>query len=174
MNKVKKLARSGWRGGPKPVKSLKRAKAVGRMIAANPYVKRAVGKAKRVGVAAAKQALNEAKHAAIQYGNTIADGAIRSAGATASVVTGNPLPSIGAEGAIIGKDHLIKKYFGTHHNSETSHSGKNYAIKRKPATQYTKPASIKSSPVPTPHDKAASFRNSSHLYSASHPTGAKI
>ena len=168
-NKVKRLARAGWRGGPKP-------KKVGKHILSGivSYGKKAAMEAAVVGLDAAKA-----------HANMSANIAIRSAGAAASVTTGNPGPSMAAEAAIMGKDHLLQKYFGAQHNRTSSHSGRNYAIKRKPAVRYhsadASPAArstrlIRKGGLALLHTGryGGSFRNTNHLYSASHPTGARI
>lgn len=75
-------------------------KGVGKMIAKKGL---SVGKGmlKKTALSVGKKALT--------YGNKAANTAIRGGGAAASSVAGNPLPSVGAEVLIRGKDALIRK-----------------------------------------------------------------
>lgn len=176
MTKVKKLARAGWRGGVKPA-------------------------LKKTGKVALKAGKVARKH---HVPMTLANNALRAGAAAADVAVENPAPSILAEtaiqsgatnaagkhlvhaashAAIKGKDMLMQKYFGAQHNKGSSHSGKNYAVKRKPAVRYHSTNSspeqrservVKPAPHPLPSKHSATLHNSSHLYSASHPTGGKI
>lgn len=170
--KVKSLARRGWVGGPKPKKKKK-----GSML------KKAVSTVASVAKKEGKMALGVLKDQAKRHGNAAADAAIRSAGAAASVTTGNPLPSMAAEASIIGKDYLLEQYFGAQSNKTSSHSGRNYAVKRKPLRRYH--SSVATTPqvserlfTPSPmirsNRHAAQLRNSNHTYSAPHPTGSKV
>lgn len=159
LSKVKSLARAGWRGGVKP--AIKKSYRVGK--------KTAIGVAKTAG----KEVLSNAK----TYANAAANTAIRGVGAGASALSGNPGPSIAAEVGIRGKDMLLQKYFGAQKNKGSSHSGKNYAVIRKPAVRYPVSSSrIPGArlPRPMPSSGAAALRNSNHVYSSGHPTGAKI
>lgn len=146
--KVKSLARAGWRGGVKPA------------------IKKSYRTIKKTAIGAAKT-----------YANTAANTAIRGVGAAASVTAGNPGPAIAAEAGIRGKDMLLQKYFGTQSNKGSSHSGRNYAVKRKPAVRYPDSSARMPGariPKPMPTSYAATLRNTNQIYSAGHPTGAKI
>ena len=146
--RVKGLARAGWKSFMKPA------------------IKKGIGMAKKKAVGAVKK-----------YAGDFADTKIRAVGAAASLKTGNPLPSLAAEQAVKGKEMLMQKYFGAQSNKGSSHSGRNYGIKRKPAVRYPDssariPGARTVKPMPT--SEAATLRNSNQSYSASHPTGAKI
>jgi len=148
MSGVKKLARAGWKGVVKPA------------------ITKGFRKAKSTAIGMAKE-----------YGNEVVNTAVRGAGAAASVKTGNPLPMMAAEAGIKQKDMLLQKYFGAQSNKGSSHSGKNYAVKREPAVRY--PTQTSRMPgartvKPEPTSIAATLRNTDQSYSASHPTGAKI
>jgi hypothetical protein len=148
MKRVKQMARSGFKSFVKPA------------------IKKGFRTAKNTAIGAAKA-----------YGNEMVDGAIRGAGMAASVKTGTPLPSMAAEAGIKQKDMLLQKYFGAQSNKGSSHSGKNYAIKRKPAVRYpTKESRMPGERTvkPMPTSIAATLRNTDQTYSASHPTGGKI
>ena len=188
-NKVKKLARLGWRSGPKPFIGKKKARKLlsGAMThakrTARGVAKTAAKRAVKYGKGVAKDIASGAISIGKERANTALDAAIRSAGAAGSVTTANPGPSLLAEAAIVGKDMLLQKYFGTQHNRGSSHSGRNYAVKRKAAVRYhaddATPAArserlIRKGAVRTRNVAAAAFRNSNHLYSADHPTGGKI
>lgn len=171
--KVKKLARKGWRGEVKPG-----LKTAGKLAKKGV---RTAGKAAYDHPGVVNKAINYgAGHVASYVGEGVTAATENPGmGAAAGVVTQRVL----AKGGIAAKDRLLNHYFGTQHNKESTHSGRNYAIVRKPAVRYPHPSSspadrserlIKPAPQPAAHRLAAALRNTSHIRSASHPTGAKI
>ena len=134
--------------------------------------------------------VNQAIDAGAGALGTAAGGAVTAAtGGNAAVggVAGMAVGTAASHAAIAGKDRLLQHYFGAQHNAGSSHSGKNYAVKRKAAVRYNIPSgnpdarserTIRTSPAGSGFAKgirsAARNRNISHVLSASHPTGAKI
>jgi hypothetical protein len=171
--KVKRLARSGWRGGVKPALkktgklAKKGLKTVGKAAYDHPGIVN-----KGIEFASGEVGSRVGQAVAVGTENPVA-GFVAGAATTAAL----------AKGGIYAKDKLLNKHFGTQHNAGSSHSGKNYAVKRKAAVRYNVPSSspvdhserlIKTSSIPPPSSHAAALRNTSHLRSAAHPTGGKI
>ena len=136
-----------------------------------------------------KIALREGKKLAYQAGKSkVADAVVGGGAATLTgAVTENPFLSAVAGGAAIeGKDYLVEKYLGTKSSKHSTHSGKNYAVKRKPAVRFNNPSTaprfkssrlIKDGHVPGELKTDASkveHRNVSHITSGPRPTGSKM
>ena len=85
----------------KTLKSVKKTVGTGVKIA----TKKGVKLGKQAAITGGKLALKEG----VKYGNTALNTSLRGAGAAASATAGNPMPYIGTELFIKGKDHLVKK-----------------------------------------------------------------
>ena len=162
LSKVKKLVRSGG----KVVK--KGAKAGGKLAYKHPGI------------------VNKGIRAAGGYAGSAVGRGVAAAtdNPTAGAVVGAAVAKYGSDAAIHAKDKLLEKHFGTRSSNDgSSHSGRNYAVKRKNAIRYNHPTIhpdkqsarvVKPAPIPGRHLRPAAMRNTNHIYSSSHPTGAKI
>lgn len=147
--------------------------------------KKRIGVIKRLARAGKKFVSPYAKKAIVKAGKSKYTNAAIIAGATA--LTENPITGLaGGDVAIKGKDYLLDKYLGTKNNKDSSHSGKNYAVKRQPAVRFNNPKEapafkserlIKEGHVPGEIATNASLpqnRNVSHITSGPRPTGSKM